>query len=194
MRYSQLAFVAVALLLGACSSEAPPPAAPPLSYIKSAPFSMDVANVNIVESYKTSSQVPHVEGVFTPTPAAGIRQWVTDRVRAVGAKRVLSVTIKDASVVESEVPSSDPGSYFHEGGRRYDGRVEVEMRIYSESSAMSDASINVVATRSDTLADHASLSTRKALFTRMNRELMEVMNGELEKNFYRYFSNYIRYD
>jgi len=60
----------------------------------------------------------------------------------------------------------------------YDGRVEVEMRIYGGSSTISEASMNAVATRSDTLPASATLAERRALFDRMTNELMNVLNSQ----------------
>lgn len=165
----------------------------PLSFAKYAPFNLDVANVNITEEYQTSSQPPHVEGLFHTPPAEGVRIWVRDRIHPIGGNRTLAVVIKDASVVATpQTPSG--GTYTHESGTRYDARLEIEMRIYGETQAMSEASIDVVATRSDTLPASASAADREALYDRMTRALMDVANGELEKNFYRYFGNYLRYD
>jgi len=193
MRKISLCMFASLVLLTACNPPDVKHYTPP-SFTKLAPFNMDVASVNITEEYKTSSQAPHVEGLFQTTPTEGVRIWMRDRVHAVGGGRTLTVIIKDASVTETKIPpSTSTGTFLHEEGSRYDAHIEVELRIYAENKPISEASIDVSATRSDTLGGRASAADREKLFDEMERNLLNSLNGELEKNFYRYFSNYIRY-
>lgn len=182
------------LALAACAPPAPAHYAPP-SFAQLQPFNLDVATVNVVAEYKASVEPPHVEGLFTVTPGEAMRQWIKDRIHGVGSDNTLTIIIKDASVTETNLPPHQgPGTFTYENGKRYDARLEVEMRIYGGDSAISEASTNAVATRSDTLPANASLADKRALFDRMTSELMNVMNAQLEKNIYTYFNGYLRYD
>jgi hypothetical protein len=66
------------------------------------------------------------------------------------------------------------------------------MRIYNQG-ALSDASVTVVASQSNTMSNKATLNERKAAFARMTFQLMESANAELEKQIFRYFTRYIMY-
>lgn len=194
MRRSFLAICLLLAVLPACQPAAPPPP-PPLSFADYSPIHLEVASIDVVEEYRSPLQRPNVEHLFPTSPAEAVHIWVRDRLRAVGGGRTLQVIVKDASVTEEPLPRTPglKGTFTNDQSERYAARLEVEMRIYGEQGAMSEASINVVATRTDTAAEDFSLSAREALFERMVRDLMSILNAEIEKNLQQYFSNYIRY-
>lgn len=168
---------------------------PDISFKQYQPIYLDVGNVDFVEEYKSPRQEPYVEHLLPITPAEATKQWVKDRIRAVGLNHTLQVIIKDASV--KAVPLAQQGSsltavFSDNPTRRYDARLEVEMRIYNDGP-MSDASVTVVATQSNTINNKATLDERKAIFARMTVQLMDSANAELEKQIFRYFTRYIMY-
>lgn len=166
----------------------------PLRFTQFPPIAMNVGTVNVVEEYRSSLQHPFVEHEFRTSPAEAMRVWVKDRIRTKGGTKRLEVIIKDASVKTDALPRTPGfrGMYTIDQKERYDARLEVEFRIYGDR-ALSEASVNVVATRSDTAAENFSPADRDALYDRMVHDLMALMNAELEKNFQMYFSQYIDY-
>jgi hypothetical protein len=193
-------FLTVALMLlsgvmvSSCDSTPKVPAVPPeISFTRYQPIYLDVANIEIIEEYKSPMKEPFVEHLLPVSPAEATRAWVKDRMRSVGLNHSLQVIIKDASVVASEPPPPEGvKDYFVGPDRRYDARVEIEMRIYRDSP-MSDASITIMATQSNTLSKKASLAERKLAFYHMVSALMESANAELEKQIFKYFTRYIMY-
>ncbi len=151
------------------------------------------ASIDIVDDYESPMQPPNVEHLIPYSPSDAMHIWIKDRLRAVGTEKSLQVTIKDASVIST--PLSSPGGIFPSlnNSNRYDARINVEMRVYGSSDAMSLASIDVTATAAITIDDKDSLAERKAMFNKMIFDLMESMNAELEKNIYQYFGSYINY-
>ncbi|MBY0406156.1 MAG: hypothetical protein K2Q01_00565, partial [Rickettsiales bacterium] len=129
------------------------------------------------------------------TPAEATRQWVKDRVRSVGLNNTMQVIIRDASVIGVPLPQKEglTGYFSAEPTRRYDARIEVELRVYGQGAAMSEASVTVVATQSNTISNKATVQERKAIFARMTVQLMDSANAELEKQIFKYFSRYIMY-
>ena len=190
------AMAASGLLLASCSDDKPsgPLVPASMSFTRYQPIYLDVANIDIVEEYKSPMQEPNVEHLLPYSPAEAMRQWVKDRIRSVGLSNTLQVIIKDASVVGVELPVKDSlTGYFSPGpDRRYDARLEVELRIYS-SGAMSEANVVVVATQSNTISKAASVAERKAAFMGMLTQLMEPTNAELEKQIFKYFTRFIIY-
>ncbi len=180
------------LFTAACQQPAPKPR--PISFTQYPPIALNVSHVKVSEAYNSPMKRPHVEHFLPTSPAEAMDIWVKDRMRAVGGTRTLEVIIKDASVVEEGLPRTGgfKGVYTVDQAERYAARLEVEMRIYGDS-AMSEASINIVATRSDTAAENFSAAKRDEMWDRMVRDLMAVANAELERNIHQYFSNYIRY-
>jgi hypothetical protein len=154
------------------------------------PISLDVSNINVVDAYKSPMREPHVEHLLHTSPSEAMHIWVKDRLRSIGSDKTLQVTIKDASVVAAKLPAEEDADAHY---RRYDARLEVDMRIYGPGSAMSLASITVVATQSNSIAEEVSLAQRKAIFRTMMYDLMVSANAELEKQIFKYFTQYINY-
>ena len=153
-------------------------------------IAMDVSNIDIIDEYKSPMRAPNVEHLLAVSPSDAMHIWVKDRIRSVGSDRTLQVIIKDGSVVSSPVPAAEDAESHY---RKYDARLEVEMRVYGSNSALSEASITVVATQSNSIAEEVSLAERKAIFRRMIYDLMDSANAELEKQMFKYFTRYINY-
>ena len=183
------------MLATGCSSHREGPMVPPdISFKQYQPIYLDVGNVDFVEEYKSPMHEPYVEHLLPISPAEAMHQWIKDRIHAAGLNHTLQVIIKDASVKAVPLPQdASLGSYFDDNAtRRYDARLEVELRIYSDG-AMSDASITVVATQSNTISQKATVQERKAAFAHMTIMLMDSANAELEKQIFAYFPKYIMY-
>ncbi len=190
----KIIYSCVFLLLLACEHPGPPAPGEP-SFTRYQPIYLHVGSIDLVEEYQSPMKPPNVEHLIPYSPSDAMHIWIKDRLRAVGAENSLQVIIKDASVISTLLPESGGigGIITLSHDRRYDARLEVEMRIYAGDDAMSKASIDVVATRSVTINEKASLAERSAIFRKMIFDLMESMNAELEKNMYQYFGNYINY-
>jgi len=194
-----LAVCAGTAIISGCSyfSPPPPPLAPPpeLSFTRYQPIYLDVANIDIVEEYKSPMREPHIEHLLPISPAEGLRSWVKDRLRGAGAEKSMQIVIKDASVISQELPppeGSVPEVFSDNPNRRYVAKIDIDMRIYG-SDAMSEANVNVIATQTMTLNERANVEDRKRAFQRMMYDLMEMANAELEKQIFKHFVRYIMY-
>jgi hypothetical protein len=186
---------ATAFANSGCSSHREGPlVVPEISFTRYQPIYLDVANIDFVEEYKSPQREPFVEHLLPITPAEAMRAWVKDRIRSVGLNHTMQVIIKDARVVSVELPQQEGlgGVFSANPNRRYDSRLEVELRVYN-NGAMSDASVTVVATQSNTISQKATIQERKAAFAKMTFQLMESANAELEKQIFKYFTRYIMY-
>jgi len=185
-------FLITMLGLAACSSSAPVPNTQPLSFTQYPPINIDVARIDMIEEYKSPFSAPNVEHLMPYTPADSIILWVKDRVHATGHDKILQVTIKDASVKSIDLPKTQglTGLFTNDQDKKYDGRIEVEMRIYGDQP-MSVANTSVVITRSITIPENASPNTRKAAYTQMVQDMMKMMNDKLESNMRSYMGNFI---
>lgn len=185
----------IALLMGAtavmasCQSTPAPPPLPEMSFTRYQPIHLDVANVDIIEEYKSPAREPHVEHLLSLSPAEAMRIWVKDRLKGSGANKSLQIIIKDASVIRHDADTQDQ-LFGPAPNRRYDARIEVDMRIYG-TDAMSEANVNVIANQTITMSDATSLDERNRIFYRMIYDLMESANAELEKQIFTYFHKYI---
>jgi len=183
-----------ALALNACSDENTVDF-PPLAFVRYQPIYLNVSSIEFINEYKSPMRTPYVEHLMPYSPEDAIRIWVKDRIRAVGSEKMLQVIIKDASVVVSELHKDNSIEDFFtiDQDRRYDTKLEVELRIYGTASALSEANVIVKEKRSMTMSENASAWRRNQLFRQMIGEMMNTVNAELEKNIFMYMGNHINY-
>jgi hypothetical protein len=181
------------VIVAACETAPLPPPIPQLTYSHLAPIEIAAARIEIVEDYKPPLRTPNVEHRFPTPPAQAVRQWVKDRLRAVGDEGVLRVVIRDASVIETELEKTGGvrGAFTNDQSERYDARLEVVVEVRSVRG-FQDAFASAIATRSRTVAEDISLYDRELVFFDMTKALMEDLNAELEKNIEQFLARFIR--
>lgn len=106
MRLLPLACV-MTLILAACAPSAQLPEPVGLAYLANKPIHLNVARVEVVKQYQSSSTAPHVENDLPVPPIVMIQQWVQDRLLPIGKTGYAVVTIEDASVIEKASPRND---------------------------------------------------------------------------------------
>lgn len=189
-----LYILAGVLALGSCTQETPVDF-PPLTFVRYQPIYLNVSSIEFVNEYKSPMKSPYVEHLMPYSPEEAMRIWVKDRIRAVGSNKILQVIIKDGSVVASELHKDSSWEDFFtvDLDRRYDAKLDVELRIYGTESALSEASVHVKSDSSMTLSENASAWRQNAMYRQMIGQMMEKVNAELEKNIFTYMGNHINY-
>ncbi len=175
-------FLFSVLLLTACIVT--PEVVPLTPYAPTKPsIALNVETIHVVEVYKSSQAAPYVEHTFPVIPADAVKTWVKKRLKAVGKEQRLEVTIKDASAKQEKLPTKGgvEGMFTSETDTRVNARIEVEIRLYSDK-ALSDASVNVVAMRSQTFSEDTSLAERDRLLYNMVYTMMNDLDASLERN------------
>ncbi len=183
----------VLLEVSACSSQTQPPV-PSLSFSQSPVIRMDVAKIETIEAYKSPFRSPNIEHLMPYSPADAMVIWIKDRLRTVGQNKLLQITIVDASVKEVNLPTTKgiKGLFTVDQNKRYDARMEVEMKIYGEG-ALSEVSTSAIVSRTITIPENANVNYRKAAYEKMMQEMMKMLNDKLENNIHNYMGNYIRF-
>lgn len=182
------------LLIGCQNTPAPASYAAP-SFSSLPKLSFNVAKVEVDEEYNSPMRTPNVEHLFPTTPAQAVHIWVNDRIQATGSGGQMLFIIKDASVVETALPVKKgvEGAFTNEQASRYDAKLIVEARIYSQDQAVSTASTDVTITLSRTLPENATLEQHDRLFNEMTNTMMQMFNQQMEQNMGSYFGNYRAY-
>lgn len=186
--------LALTLLTVACQ-QAPGPYTPaPLEFGNQQPIRLNVAEVRVVENYRSSLQAPYVEQEFPIMPAAGVKQWLKQRVQAVGTQGALEVVIDDASVKEVKLPKTEgwKNLFTNDQDARFDASLKVTFRLYDGTSAISNASGDVIVTRSRTIDEKATVNQRTKMFEEMGREMMTLFDKESTLRLQQYFNAYIK--
>lgn len=188
MKFPSLYIVAaIALLLTGCGNE--PVEYKPLTFTQYQPIYMAVSSIEIVEEYKSPMHPPYIEHLIPYSPVEALRIWAHDRLRTVGGNKTMQIIIRQGDVTATDLNS---GGLSLGSNRRYDARLEVELRIYGQG-VISEASAYVNATRSMTLPGNAGDGTRNRAFRKLIADMMEEVNAEMERNLFQYMGNYISF-
>lgn len=166
----------------------------PLSFTAKGPINVNVGEVKVITNYKSPFARPNVEHEFPTPPEAAIKQWVKDRVYAVGTQGVLEVTIDDASVKEVKLPKTKglKGLVTNDQDARYDATIKVTVRLYDGVNAMSAAQADVIINRSKSITEKATIEDRERLYDGMTRDMMDTFDTQMNQRFKAYFANYLR--
>lgn len=191
--------LALAAVLTAC--EPAPTAYQPEPFAFEAPqltpITLNVHEIRVTEAYRSPLARPNVEQDFPVSLAAATKKWVATRLRAnpsISANSILEITIEDASVKEAALPITQGvrGLFTDNQDTRYDARLAVTMRMYSGARGISDASGDIIITRSHTLNEKATIVDRQKLFHHMTQDMMVSLETEAQKRLRQYFTPYLR--
>jgi len=164
-----------------------------LDFTKATPIQVNVAEIRLVESYQSSNVAPFKEQEFPIPPAAGVKQWLKQRLKAVGTHGVLEMTIDDASVREVglQTQAGFIGFITNDQEARYDATLHVTARLYDGTNAISAATGDVIVTRSKTIDEKATVEDRRRLFDDITHDLMQSFDQQMAIRLSKYFSPYL---
>jgi len=175
--------VALPLLAAACSSPAPAPQLPPLTYNALPPIRLDVAQVQIDQSYQAPGTAPHIDHLFPQIPAQVAAQWARDRLQAAGQSGQAVYTVTDASATDTVLPRSQDLSamFTTEQSNRYDLNIAVRLQLTSGDGAR-HGTVQVSAARSQTVSEKTTPEQRKVVWYQLTQQTMNDLNVKLERD------------
>ncbi len=181
------------LVLGACAVAAPEPDFDDIRFTAGPAIRLDVARIEIVERYRPTLAKPNVEHRFPVTPSAALRNWVNDRLLAVGGTGTATVFIEDASVLETELKRKRglSGLFKDEQAERYDGRMKVVLKIVA-GDGNSLATVEAVTTRMETVPESITLNERQVFFHRFTLELAADLDRTITVEIHRHMADFIK--
>ncbi|MBP6951828.1 MAG: hypothetical protein KBD36_02030 [Alphaproteobacteria bacterium] len=179
-------------LLAACTPAAQLPEPIGLAYLSNKPIRLDVARIEVVKKYKSSSQPPHVENDFPVPPVAMIQQWVQDRLVPVGKTGHAVVTIEEASIIEIPLKGTKgfKGMFTVDQSEQYDAKMTVKIEIFDDfGNAKGYAYARTQGSR--TIAENFTLGQRRKVWIVMMEKIMNNLDEELDRNVRGYLGQYI---
>jgi hypothetical protein len=177
----------------ACTPPQPAPA-PALHFNQYPKINVHVADIRVIEEYKSPNSAPNIEHLMAYSPAAAVKIWVKDRLRTTGTNKILQVTIVNAPVIATELPKTKglQGAFTIDQDKRYDARLEVEMRIYGDG-AISEADSSVSVSRSITIPENSTVNSRRIGYEQMISDMMKMFNDKMELNMRNFFGNNVNF-
>ena len=190
---SVFAVFLVTAALAACETSLPAQKIPGITFQHLAPIKLAVARVEVTSTYRPPLAPPNVEHLFPTPPAAALRIWAADRLRAQGGPDVAKLVISAASVIDTKlkIRKGIVGAFFIEQSERYDAAVDADI-IIVDGNGNRKAFATARAERSVTVAENVTLGERRIIQFRLIEALMKDFNIEMERNIRRYLANWIR--
>lgn len=162
---------------------------PELTYAHLPPIRLDVAVVDVVDSYHPPMMEPNVEHLFPVPPARAMERWARDRLVAAGNNGAALFTILRADVIEVplERTTGIKGVFTVDQSYRYDASLEIRLDA-ENTSGLRRGTITAQARRSQTVAEDMTLNERERLWFEMTELLMRDIGAEIEKNIDKYLA------
>lgn len=184
--------VLIGLVVAACSSTVTREPIPALTYGHLPPLDVVVGRIEVIDEFQSPLREPNVEHSFPTPPAVAFRNWVSDRLRAVGANDTLRVTIKDASAFRVPLPRTEgiEGLFTTDQVERIDAVVDVLLEIIDNGGNIV-ASITARTQRSRSMPEGLSLDERDTFYQAISEALVNDLNVTLEQNMRQSLSNYL---
>ena len=192
-RRAFLAFAVAGIGLAACESAVQPQRFPEITFAHKAPIALDVAAIEIADTYRPPMAAPNVDHLAPTPPANAVRQWAADRLKAVGQSGVARLVIIDGSLTETPLAGKGGvvGAFTTEQSERYEGAVEAKLEIDDPRYGRTGFAA-ARATRSSTIAENATLTERETLWFDLVETMMRDFDAEMQRNVDQYLKQWVR--
>ena len=171
-----------AFVLAACTTPIEQRPQPHFAYKAYPPVLLNVATIRVEEAYVTTGQPPHAEQLMPlPLPQA-VSDWAHSRFQAVGQSGTAVITIKDASVVTTDLPRTKgvKGWVTVDQAERFDAKIAVDMHVENMTGG-DTGSGTVNLTRGQSMGEDASIIDRDRLWTSMEEAMMTDLDAGAQK-------------
>ena len=184
--------IACAAFVGACATLPDGSGPPPISFRDMPPLALDVGRIEIDDRYRSPAAAPNVEHLFPEPPAAAVRVWVRDRLRATGSGGALRVVLRRADVVETQLGSAGGlrGLVTTEQTERYAATIDLSLEILDPAGEVRSR-INAEVRRSRTIAEDVSVNERRTIWHEMVRALAGNLDRTLEDQVRAHFGEWL---
>jgi len=181
------------VLVVSCQMVLPPNEFPELRYNHLAPLRLDAVRVEVIEQYKSIGTKPYVEHEFPHRPAPLAVLWATDRLKAVGTRNIVRVTVLKGSVVEVPLVRTDgvKGIFMIDQSEQYDGTLSVRVEMIGPGRQQL-AEVTSQAKRSRSVPEDITLAAREAVWFQMTEAMMNDLNQSLERQINQHFKPWLR--
>lgn len=169
------------------------PKYPEITFTHLPPMEFDVAEITVVIKYRPPMRDPNVDHIFPVPPLNAVERWIKDRLRATGTQGSLTITILDASAIETKLKLTGgiKGALTKEQSERYDVVVAVEIRG-EHPVGNKTASANARVSRGTTVREDITVNGRDETWYKMTKTLMTDFNLAMETELRRNFKKFMK--
>jgi hypothetical protein len=183
----------ILVVLAGCSTPPPRPIFPDIRYTGAAPIRLDVAAIDVRDDYQPPLRPPNVDHLFPVPPARAAENWARDRLRATGTRGRAVFILRNASVIETELPQTPgiTGALTTQPAQRYDVTLQATLQIV-DAQGLPLRTANVTATRSQSVLEGITPNERDHAWYDMTNAVMQdfdrQMESEIRNNFGQYYN------
>jgi len=174
-------FALLPLLLAACNTPVDQRSFPDLSFTGQPPIRLNVATIDITQSYLPSKTDPHVDHLFPEPPAKAAAQWAHDRLQAAGQSGSLVYDVVDASAIDTKLPRSSGLTALTSVDQTDQFDLTMTVRVIAVSGDnLHRGSAEATVKRSQTISEKTTPAERDGVWYDMTQQAMDEINAKLE--------------
>jgi hypothetical protein len=173
------------MALSACASDkALPGPIAEVGFAHLAPWTFNVARVDLTSAYQSPMQAPNAEHRIPTSPERAMLDWAKARLHAQGvtASAASAVfVIEDASVIETKLDQTKgfKGLFITEPTERYEAKAVASLKLVNPADS-SSGSVRASAMRSIEIREDATLAEREQAWADLVEKLMADFNTQME--------------
>jgi hypothetical protein len=195
-RRTLLAGLGSSVALAGCNA-APPPARafPDPSFAQDGIIRLDVAEIEVVSTYRATLAAPNVEHRFPVTPERMMQRWARERLQPTGGTpRRARFLIEDASVRENEVARQTGvrALFTTQQAVIYEGSLRATLEVLDSSGQNREGFASAAVTRSQSLSEKTSTADREQAAGDLCAAMMASLNAEMDRQIRAYLGPYLR--
>lgn len=188
-------FVFLPLMAVSLASCQPPPAPnfPDIRFNQEPPIDLDVAQIVVKTPFQEPLDPPYVGQQFPIPPSRAARNWVNDRLRAVGTRGTATVTINEASAVEADLKRTTglKGLLTKDQAQSYEVRIEITIDVLDPQGPRT-ASANMRITKKTSVAEDASMNDREKTWYKLTKDAMANFNTAMVEQMHRTLGSFMK--
>lgn len=178
----KMAVLAAGFALAACESVVEVPEYADITFAHLPPINLNVQAVEARSTWRAPLDANHVEDELPVDLAETAMRWGRDRLQAVGTTGTATLTVLEASMVETKLEKQTglTGLVTTDQDYRYDAVMTV-MISAEDPNAQASAETKVTVNRSQTVPEDLTYNERERVWYQMSEKLMADLNERLEK-------------
>ena len=174
--------LAAAVFATACETHVEVPSYAAITFSHLPPIALNVAGTEAETFYNKPLSAPNVEHEFPVDIAKTAEGWIGDRVQPVGAAGTATLTVLEASVVETalEKKTGLTGLVTADQGHRYDATLVASLKAV-DLNAQKSAETTITVKRSQTVPEDATFNEREKIWYELTEKLMADFDSQMAK-------------
>ncbi len=175
--------LAAAVLASACETHVEVPSYAAITFSHLPPIALTVAATEAETLYSKPLTAPNVEHEFPVDIARTAEGWIGDRIQAAGASGTATLTVLEASVVETilEKKTGLTGLVTADQGHRYDATLTVSLKAV-DLNVQKSAETTITVKRSQTVPEDSTFNEREKIWYELTEKLMADFDAQMTKS------------